>query len=211
MRELSFAFFALAASVAVPASVLAPALSHADPALQLPAAQTLAPQDRGFVDAFTAAGLAAIEAGTLATQRAGNAELRRLGSQLAADFRAANRQLADLLAPLQLAPLPEAPDAEHKAIADQLGQLKAHRFDRLYLDTQRHDHRDLIALLELQLRTGDNRKLQEFAAAMLPTLHTNLQRLTRLAEQAAPAGACQDCPASSDSPHHPSPPAASGN
>lgn len=208
MRNLSVAIVVLAAGVAVPASLMAPALSHADAAAHAPAAQTLTPQDRGFVDSFIMTGLAVIEAGTLASRRASSEELRRLGNKLALDHRSTNRQLATLLAPMQLAPLPDAPDAEHKAIADRLAQPAAGHFDRLFLETQQRDHRDLITLLQAQQRSGDRSALREFAAAILPTVRGNLQRLTALEAEILRREDCADC--LQNVPLHPAPPGASG-
>ena len=131
MRDRPFALLLLAIGVALPAAALTPPMHTVDAAAQPPAARTLLPQDRGFVDAFFATGLAEIETGELAGRLASDPELRRLGSRLTADFAAANRRLAELLGPMRLAPLPDEPDAEHKAIADRLRESGAGDFDHL--------------------------------------------------------------------------------
>ncbi|MDF3032093.1 MAG: hypothetical protein K0R03_2651 [Moraxellaceae bacterium] len=198
MKDQPFALLLLALGVALPATALTPPLSTAEAAAQPPASRTLLPQDRGFVDAFVTAGLAVIETGELAGRLADDPELRRLGSRLAADFAAANRRLAELLGPMQLAPLPDEPDAEHKAIADRLRESGAADFDHLYLELQQRDHRDLVALLEMQMGVGENAELKKFAAELLPQLRANLQRISKLAESMkAGAPPCRDCPAAS--------------
>lgn len=157
-------------------------------------AAQLSPQDRSFVEQFITTGLAEIELGEMAGQRSRHAGLRELARRLASDRRAANQRLAAMITPLKLAPLPDQPSAEHKALALQLENAQPADFDRLYIDSQVRDHEDQVSLLEMEVNSGDHPELKKFAADLLPVAREHLQLTQQLAtelkeNQAAPAPA----------------------
>lgn len=180
-------------SALVLASLLGPALALADAS---PLAETGAeraavasPQDRSFLTLFLRAGVAAAEAGQLATQRARLPEVRRLGAVLGDAFQAATRQLDGLTAPLGLSHLPREPDAEHKVAAERLQQAAPLAFDRQFLDQQLQDQEDLLQVLDIEASTGDNPDLKAFAARELDRIRGTYRQTRTLAAQlpAAPA------------------------
>lgn len=167
------------ASTAMPASAAEPA----PPAVA-------SPQDRSFIDLFTRASLAAAEAGELAARRGRHPLVRHYGTLLAQDFAEARRQLVHIAGTLHLPPLPQEPDGEQKAAADRLQQAAATDFDLEYLALQGQAHDDLLRIIEIEARTGDNRALREFATAMLPRVREfrlQSQVLATLVREAAAA------------------------
>lgn len=144
-------------------------------------AAVASPQDRSFIDLFLRAGLAAIEAGRLASTQSPQASVRYFGRTLAQAHEAANRELTTLAAPLRLPPLPDDPDGDHKADADQLRQAGPERFDLQFLATQVRGQQDLIRILEIEATTGDHVALRRFAARLLPEIHDQLLQARTLA------------------------------
>lgn len=139
------------------------------------------PQDRGFIDLFLRAGLAAIESGRLAWTQSPQAAVRDFGRTLAQRQEETNRELAALAAPLHLPPLPDAPDGDDKTAADLLRQAGPERFDQQFLATQVRELLDLIRILEIEATTGDNLVLKHFATRLLPEVRDHLLQARTLA------------------------------
>lgn len=145
-------------------------------------ATVASPQDRGFLDQFLRASYAATEAGTLAATRAGHPEVRRFGATLETSFRAAARELMTIADGLDLPPLAEEPDGEHKAVNDRLRQLPPAAFDATYLAQVTHDLEDLARVTDIEADTGDNPGLKAFAVAHRGTLRAHLDQAHALTE-----------------------------
>lgn len=140
------------------------------------------PQDRSFIEQFLIAGLAEIELAELALKKTTNPQVSTLAGKLLSDSKAACARLRTLTRPLMLAPLPDAPDADHRTLFEQLSAASPQDFDLLYADSQLRDHEDQVSVLEMQVSSGDSAELKKFAADVLPTVREHLQLSRQLSE-----------------------------
>lgn len=177
---------ALAAALAVLSSppALAPSALLLTVAPELARAQATpvpSPQDRGFVQDFLHASLAAREAGALAAGRGRDPGVRAYGATLLRRHEASEQELAQLVATLPLPPLPDEPDGNRKAMLEGLLRVPSPGFGRLFLSGQLTEEEDLIKVLSIQASTGDQPALRDFAQRQLPLQQDLVQRARALA------------------------------
>jgi putative membrane protein len=176
-RPVLAALFALST---LPGALLPTLLAAAAPArATAPAAPS--PQDRGFVQQFLRASLAAREAGALAAGRGEDPGVRAYGATLLRRHEASEQELQALAVTLPLAPLPDEPDGDQKAMLDELLQSPGPDFDRLFLSRLLAAQEDLVKVVSIQAATGDQPALRGFAQRQLPVLQDLVQRARALA------------------------------
>lgn len=146
-------------------------------------APQLNPQDHSFAVLFANAGLAEQELGRLADRRSRRPDVRKLARMLTDDHQRMHARLTAMLAPMRLAPLPDQPDAEDKALAHQLQQADRSDFDRLYADARVRDHEDLISVLEMEASSGERPELRQFASDTLVLERRHLEEARRVAAE----------------------------
>ncbi|HPU49951.1 MAG TPA: DUF4142 domain-containing protein [Burkholderiaceae bacterium] len=134
----------------------------------------LARQDRSFVEDAAESGMAEVQMGKLAQQRASNPEVRRHGERMVADHSKANEELTSL-AQAKGIKLPSGPSRAQQRMHDNMAKLQGDKFDRLYMAQMVSDHRKAVSLFEKEARSGDNADLKAFAQKTLPTLQEHLK------------------------------------
>lgn len=72
-------------------------------------------------------------------------------------------------------PIPAAMDSSHQKLLDRLSKLNGAEFQKEYFDDQVSGHKDAVSLFERYGKGGDNAKLKDWAAKMLPTLQHHLE------------------------------------
>lgn len=127
-----------------------------------------------FVREAAVGGMAEVELGRLASERASNAEVKRFAQRMVTDHTKSNEELKSVAQRKNLT-LPTDLDAEHKAKKDKLSRLNGAAFDRAYMDEMRADHRKNVETFRQQSRAGDDADVKAFAAKSLPTLEEHLQ------------------------------------
>jgi putative membrane protein len=157
-----------AASGAPPASASATAAASAaasQPASRAkPAAPAFNAQDRQFVQALGAGGLAEIDGASLALVRAQDPRVRAYAQLAARDWTVADAQLSSLARQAGLA-MPPGNDPARLAKRQHLEANAAMPFDFAYLSLEIDDHRRQAALLQAEVTTGANAGLRNFAAS----------------------------------------------
>ncbi len=167
------------------------ALTAGAPLAARPAAAQVR-SDADFVREAAQGGLAEVELGRLAADRAEREDVRSFGRRMVQDHGAANAELAALAARENLA-VPNDLDARHQAVRDRLAGLQGAAFDRAYMDEMVEDHRQDVALFEWHARHGQDPDLRAWSAGTLPVLRDHLRMaqdiVTRVAgvAPAAPA------------------------
>lgn len=139
-------FAAVLALVAVPAS-----------------GQTGVPvQDRGFMLEAASGGMAEVELGRLATQRAASDAVRQFGQKMMTEHGAANQDLMQLAQRKGVA-LPQQPDAKHRATLDRLATLHGPQFDQAYMIEMVKAHQATAELYEREIREGQDAEVRALA------------------------------------------------
>jgi putative membrane protein len=138
--------------------------------------------DAMFMRQAAADGLAEVQLGRMALDKASSAEVRQLAQRIVDDHTMANQQLMDI-ARRKSVSLPTEPMPMQKQEADHLKTLSGKDFDQAYALAMVKDHRKAIKLFGMQSTGGSDTDLKQFASATLPKLKMHLQ----MAEQAAGA------------------------
>jgi putative membrane protein len=140
------------------------------------AAGALTPQD--FVAKASAAGMAEVQSGQVAVQKAGSAQVRTYGQMMVDDHGKANKELETLAKGkgLQLAPGPT--DAQ-KASLEKLKGRSGADFDASYAHQMVLDHEDAVSLFTQASKLTDA-ALAGFASKTLPTLQHHLEEARKL-------------------------------
>src|SRR5205823_13732746 len=96
--------------------------------------------DRTFVRKAAEGGLAEVELGQLATQKASSDDVKKFGQRMVDDHSKANDQLKQVAAQEHI-DLPTEPSAKDKATKARLEKLSGEQFDRAYMRDMVKDHR----------------------------------------------------------------------
>lgn len=120
-----------------------------------------------------------IESSRLALKKSRSVEVQNFARTMVSDQDAAAATFGQALDEARLSPGPDALDARHRVILDDLATKDGPDFDRAYLDAEAKAHRHAVALFQAYADRGDNARLKQFAQELLPVLKRHLERDTR--------------------------------
>jgi putative membrane protein len=163
--------FAFGAQAQTGATGTAPGAAAKAPAA---AAKSLSGDDRAFVEKAAMGGMAEVELGTLAQQKASSAEVKQFASRMVQDHGQANGELKSIAASKGIQ-LPAALDRKHKGDVERLGKLGGAEFDRAYMRHMVDDHKKDVAEFKRAAGSAKDADIKGFAAKTLPTLQEHLQ------------------------------------
>ena len=172
---------ALAFSIGL-ACLAAPAAAGAQSASQPMAsggakASAVPAADRAFAQKAAIGGMAEVELGKLAQQKAASERVKQFGARMVADHSKANDELKQIAGGKGLA-LPSDLDAKHKAKLARMQKLAGAAFDRAYMDDMLADHKHDVADFQKEASSGRDGDLKSFASKTLPTLQDHLKLAT---------------------------------
>jgi putative membrane protein len=130
--------------------------------------------DKSWAQKAAIGGLAEVEMGKLAQQKASNDQVKQFGTHMVDDHSKANDELKQLASSKGLT-LPTDLDATHKNKMAKLEKLSGAQFDRAYMDEMVADHKKDVAEFKKQSTSGKDSDLKAFAAKTLPTLEDHLK------------------------------------
>jgi putative membrane protein len=125
-------------------------------------------------------GMAEVELGRLATQRAGDASVREFAARMVADHSRANSELK-AIAGRKGIQLPTEINSDQKSEMDKLSKMSGAEFDKEYMSAMLKDHETDVKDFDTQAKDGNDPDIKAFAGKTLPTLQQHLQ----MAQQAA--------------------------
>ena len=103
--------------------------------------------DRDFVEDSMEAGMAEIELGRLASQKAQSADVKRYAEMMVADHTKAGEALKQAVAAYNIT-APASVDDDHRNLNDRLAKLTGAEFDREYMKAMVDSHQDVVNHLE---------------------------------------------------------------
>jgi putative membrane protein len=160
-------------------------------------AQSTVPEpDRHFATEAAAGGMAEVELGRLATQKATAPAVKQFAERLVADHTAANATLTALAKQKGLT-LPSEPGAEHRALQARLEQAPSGTFDQMYMTEMIRDHEKDVAAFEREAQSGQDPELRAWAAQTVPTLREHLRMAQNIHAVLAGGSATPNVPAAS--------------
>jgi putative membrane protein len=150
-------------------------------------AGAVAAADRTFVMKAAHGGMAEVEMGKLAADKAASSDVKQFGQRMADDHGKANEELKSWASKKGLT-LPTELDAKHKAEQARIAKLSGAAFDRAYMMLMVADHNKDVAEFRRQSKTAKDPDLKAWAGKTLPTLeeHQKLAKETS-AKVAAPS------------------------
>lgn len=135
--------------------------------------------DKKFMTEAAQGGLAEVQLGQLATQKATNPDVKAFGQRMVDDHTKANDQLKSI-ASQQNVTLPSSMNAKDQALYDRLSGMNGAEFDKTYIQHMVTDHKKDIAEFQKEANSGKDSAVKQFASSTVPTLQEHL----KLAEQA---------------------------
>ena len=134
----------------------------------------LAAADRNFVMKAARGGLAEVEFGRLAAEKASNPDVKQFGQKMVDDHSKANDELKTI-AQQKGIDLPTDLDAKDKATRDHLAKLSGDAFDRAYMRDMVKDHKTDVSEFRKESQSGKDADIKAFAGKTLPTLEEHLK------------------------------------
>ncbi|HEY3788791.1 MAG TPA: DUF4142 domain-containing protein [Urbifossiella sp.] len=138
----------------------------------------VSPSDKMFMDKAAQGGMAEVQLGQLATEKAQSDDVKKFGQRMVDDHSKANDQLKSLASQKSVT-LPTDLNAKDQALKDRLSKLSGAQFDHAYMQAMVKDHKEDIAEFQKEANRGKDSDVKNWASQTLPTLQDHL----KMAEQ----------------------------
>jgi putative membrane protein len=152
--------------------------------------------DKAFVEAMAHAGMAEVELGNLAKERAASPEVRQFADMMVRDHTKAGEELTQVATQHAIA-MPSQINEDQRELKERLSALRGAEFDREYMQAMVDGHQDVVDRLQTRAdedRFGENKGavtpergdnhveagLNQWAAATLPTTRHHLDEAKRI-------------------------------
>lgn len=138
----------------------------------------MAATSNDFVENAAQGGITEVEAGKLALEKSGSADVKTFAQHMITDHTKANQDLMALAKKLDI----EVPD--DAALTDKakkaILEMRDESFDKAYANNQVDAHEKTVALFKKEAESSDNTELKAFATKTLPTLEAHLEKAKAL-------------------------------
>jgi putative membrane protein len=141
----------------------------------------MADADRQFVERAAGAGMAEVELGQLAQQKASSQQIKVFAARMVQDHSKANEELKQL-AQAKGMTVPAAGAKAHRGEMDKLNKLSGADFDKQYVSHMVSDHRKTVAEFKKASESAQDLDLKAFAGKTLPTLQDHLNQAQSIQE-----------------------------
>ncbi len=162
-----------AALTAVMTGLCAPLVHAADPMTSSTGGK-IDGSDRRFIEKAALGGMAEVEMGKLAQDKAADPAVKAFGARMVTDHTKANADLQKV-ATAKGVTVPGTLDRSHKGDVDKLAKKSGADFDKAYMKGMVSDHKTDISDFEKEARSGKDADLKSFATSTLPTLQEHLK------------------------------------
>ena len=142
--------------------------------------QKLTMADRQFVKKAAEGGMAEVELGQLATEKAASPEVKQFGQRMVDDHTKANDQL-NQVASEEGVTVPDKLDAKDAATKARLEKLSGKAFDRAYMHDMVMDRTKDVSDFRMESKSATNPAVKNFAKETLPTLESHLKEARSIA------------------------------
>jgi putative membrane protein len=149
-------------------------------------ADSLSAADRQFVEKAAMAGMAEVEFGRLAQQKATSIPVRVFGERIVQDYSEANDELR-VIASATGTRVPAELEPRHLVTRQMLQNLSGAEFDREYMKQTVAHHQQTVSDFRKQAESGKDADLNGFVASILPMLEAHLKTARSLSEATKPS------------------------
>ncbi|MCU1381309.1 MAG: putative outer membrane protein [Acidobacteria bacterium] len=130
--------------------------------------------DEAWVAKVAKGGMAEVELGKLATEKASADTVKQFGQRMVDDHSKANDELKTLAQSKSIT-LPTEIGPEDKALRARLMKLSGPAFDQAYIKAMVADHVKDVSAFRTESKTGKDPDVKAWAAKTLPTLEEHLK------------------------------------
>jgi len=130
--------------------------------------------DQEFVMKASSSGLAEVNLGTLAAERASSPEVKKYFRQLVEDHTQANKELLAIASKKNIT-VAQQMDKKHQDLSTKLVAQQGADFDRHFMSHMVKDHEEAVALFSAKAKDAQDEDLKAFAAKTLPKLKEHLR------------------------------------
>lgn len=130
--------------------------------------------DAMFVKNAAQGGMAEVELGKLATEKASSDDVKQFGQRMVDDHSKANDQLKQIASQKSME-VPSDLSAKDKATKDRLSKLSGPAFDRAYMKHMVTDHTKDVAEFKKATNTVSDQDIKGFASNTLTTIEDHLK------------------------------------
>jgi putative membrane protein len=181
MLKNSLAFVVSVAALAVPATAdVAPKARSANSGSSAEGSGYGSNLDSAFMVKAGGDGLAEVELGRMAVDRASSGDVKSFAQMMVDDHSKANGELTGLAGQKSVS-LPSEPPPPAKAAKDHLSTLTGAAFDKAYMDQMVKDHEKAVALFSKEAASGKDADTKSWAEKTLPTLQQHLAKAREVA------------------------------
>ena len=138
--------------------------------------------DLAFMNDAGPGGMAEVEMGRLAVQRAANADVKEFAQQMIVDHSKAGEKLKALAQQKRVTLPPKILPQAHQT-KEKLSKLSGAEFDRAYVKAMVEVHEKDVAAFEAMAKNATDADVKAFAAATAPTLRHHLEMIRGLAQR----------------------------
>lgn len=135
--------------------------------------------DAKFAVAAANGGMAEVELGKLAQEKAASAKVKDFGAMMVNDHSKANDEMKALAKSKNIT-LPTAIDTDEQKVKDDLSAKSGADFDKAYVSNMIDDHKKDIKEFEDASKNCKDADLKAFAAKTLPTLKMHLAAIEKI-------------------------------
>jgi putative membrane protein len=121
-------------------------------------------------------GMAEVELGKLAGQKAQSPEVKKFGQMMVTDHTAANNELKTVAGKKNVT-VPTDVGSKHKSDMDSMSKLSGAEFDKQYVEMMVNDHEEDVSKFQKQADTATDPDVKAFAMKTLPTLKKHLDAI----------------------------------
>lgn len=136
--------------------------------------------DAKFAAKAAQGGMAEVQLGQLAAQKASNADVKAFGQQMVDDHTKANDQLKSVATKENMT-LPSTLDSKDQALMTKLQGLSGADFDKTYMKAMVKDHKEDVKEFQKEADKGKDPQIKNFASQTLPTLQQHLTKAESVA------------------------------
>jgi|SRR4051794_118421 putative membrane protein len=140
----------------------------------------LAPADKQFIKKAAQGGLAEVQLGQLATEKADSPDVKQFGQKMVDDHSKANDQLKQVASNKGVT-VPDKLSAKDAATKARLEKLSGKAFDRAYMRDMVMDHTKDVSEFRTEAKTAKDPDVKSFASQTLPTLQDHLKQAKSIA------------------------------
>jgi putative membrane protein len=130
--------------------------------------------DSAFMMKIAQVGIAEVELGKLAVDKAMRDEVKKFGQRMVDDHTKAGDELKNLAMKKNIT-WPADTDAEHKGLLYSLSKMSGAAFDGAYMQAMADGHRKVAGDFRKEIKSGSDADVKAWAEKTLPTIESHLK------------------------------------